>query len=56
MTDNLDVDFSVAHMFSDKASINQLPTAATGENAALGTLVGTVSTGITLIGVEFTYH
>jgi len=56
MTDNLDVDFSVAHMFSDKASINQLPTAATGENAARGTLVGTVSTGITLIGVEFTYH
>jgi len=56
MTDNLDVDFSVAHMFSPKARINQLATAATGENAARGNLIGTVSTGITLIGVEFTYH
>jgi len=56
MTDNLDVDFSVAHMFSGKSRINQLANAPTGENAARGSLIGTVSTGITLVGVEFTYH
>ena len=56
LTDSVDVDFSVAHMFSPKARINQLVNAATGENAARGTLIGAVSTGITLIGVEFTYH
>jgi long-chain fatty acid transport protein len=56
MTDNLDVDFSVAHMFSEKSRINQLVSAPTGENAVRGTLIGTVSAGITLIGVEITYH
>ena len=52
--DSVDVDFSIAHLFSGKARINQ--SASTTENAARGTLIGTVSTGVTLIGMEFTYH
>jgi long-chain fatty acid transport protein len=56
MNDNLDVDFTVAYLFSGKSRINQLATAATGENAARGNLTGTVNAGITLIGMEITYH
>ena len=56
LSDSMDVDFSVAHLFSGKARIDQLPTVPTGENVARGTLIGTVSTGVTLIGVELTYR
>jgi len=56
LSDSVDVDFSVAHLFSGTSHINQLASAPTGENAARGTLIGTVSTGVTLIGVELAYH
>ncbi len=54
MSDNMDVDFSITHLFNAHAPISQL--GSTPENAARGTLIGTVSTGVTLIGVEFTYR
>jgi long-chain fatty acid transport protein len=54
MTDNLDVDFSIAHLFMGHAAINQL--ISTPENASRGTLIGSVNSGVTLVGVEFTYR
>ncbi|MGA7676554.1 MAG: outer membrane protein transport protein [Rhizomicrobium sp.] len=54
VNDHVDVDFSVAHLFDSHAVINQLGTAP--ENALRGTLIGSVSTGITLVGMELTYR
>ena len=54
MTDHVDVDFSVAHLFGGKGAINQL--VSTPENAGRGTLVGSVTTGVTLVGLELTYR
>jgi len=56
LNDDIDVDFSIAHLFAGRATIDQLATAPTGENAARGNLIGTVNTGVTLIGVELTYR
>jgi long-chain fatty acid transport protein len=56
LSDDMDLDFSVAHLFSGTSRINQSVSAPTGENAARGTLIGTVSTGVTLIGMELTYR
>jgi len=56
LNDDVDVDFSIAHLFAAHATVNQLATASTGENAARGNLIGTISTGVTLIGVELTYR
>jgi long-chain fatty acid transport protein len=56
MSDNLDVDLSITHLFINHAPISQLVSASTGENAGRGTLIGTVNSGVTLIGVEITYH
>ncbi len=54
MNDHMDVDLSISHLFDSHANVHQLGTAP--ENTFRGTLIGTVSTGITLIGMEITYR
>jgi hypothetical protein len=41
-------------LFGGNANINQL--VSTPENAGRGSLVGSVSTGVTLVGLELTYR
>jgi long-chain fatty acid transport protein len=54
MTKNIDLDFSVAHLFAQKANIS-LKASDTG-NATRGNLSGTVNMEVTLIGMEASYH
>jgi long-chain fatty acid transport protein len=55
LTDNIDLDISVARLMAQKAKIHLVAT-PTNENAARGTLDGVVQMAVTLVGFEFSYH
>ncbi len=54
LTDNMDVDVSIARLIAEKGNI-ALSQTDTG-NSARGNLNGAVKMGVTLIGMEFAYH
>ena len=54
MTNNIDIDVSVARLFAEPAKI-ALKVGDPG-NSARGSLNGVVHMGVTLVGVEVSYH